>query len=142
MAQQGAVWHSRVRRGTAGAAWHRGCGVAQRVRRGTVGCGVAQLGCGVAQQGAAWHNRVRRGTVSSASACCMAGPSSISARHPTGGPLPSGSYEEIKSGTRRVLYIKYCIVTTRNNIRASIVVALYSMSAIRELYSKSGNTFI
>ncbi len=33
-------------------------------------------------------------------------------------------------------------VTTRNNIRASIVVALYSMSAIRELTGKSGNTFI
>jgi hypothetical protein len=26
----------------------------------------------------------------------------ISARHPTGGPLPSGSNEENKSGTRRV----------------------------------------
>jgi hypothetical protein len=33
-------------------------------------------------------------------------------------------------------------VTTRNNIRASVVIALYSMSAIRELSSKSGNTFI
>ncbi len=33
-------------------------------------------------------------------------------------------------------------VTTRNNIRASSVVALYSMSAISELTCKSGNTFI
>jgi hypothetical protein len=38
--------------------------------------------------------------------------------------------------------IIHSIVTTRNNIRASIVIALYSMSAIRELNSKSGNTFI
>jgi len=30
----------------------------------------------------------------------------ISARHPRGGPVPSGSNEEIKCGTRRVLYIK------------------------------------
>jgi hypothetical protein len=37
---------------------------------------------------------------------------------------------------------KYLTVTTRNNIRASVVIALYSMSTIRELNSKSGNTFI
>ncbi len=60
------------------------------------GCGVAQLGCGVAQTAArrlaVWQARAR-----------------ISARHLRGGPLPSGSNEEIKSGTRRVLYIKYCM---------------------------------
>jgi hypothetical protein len=53
------------------------------------GCGVAQS---VARRLAVWQARVR-----------------ISARHPRGGPLPSGSNEEIKSGTRRVLYIKYCM---------------------------------
>ncbi len=36
----------------------------------------------------------------------------------------------------------YGTVTTRNNIRASSVVALYSMSTISELTRKSGNTFI
>ncbi len=67
-----------------------GCGVAQ------IGGGVARLGCGVAQtvarRLAIWQARVR-----------------IPARHPRGGPLPSGSNEEIKSGIRRVLYIKYCM---------------------------------
>ena len=82
-----------------------------RVRRGTVlGCGVAQSGCGVAQSGCGVAQpRVRRGTVKGA-ACRLAvwqARVRISARHPTGGPLPSGSYEEIKSGARRVLYMTY-----------------------------------
>jgi hypothetical protein len=34
----------------------------------------------------------------------------ISARHPREGPLPSGSYEETKSGTRRVIYIFVCML--------------------------------
>ncbi len=57
------------------------------------GSGMAQTGCGMAQtvacRLAVWQARVR-----------------ISARHPRGGPLPSGSNEDIKSGTHRVLYIK------------------------------------
>ena len=56
------------------------------------GCGVAQKGCGVAQtvarRLAVWQAGVR-----------------ISARQSREGPLPSGSNEEIKSGTPRVLYI-------------------------------------
>ncbi len=51
--------------------------------------------------------RVRRGSESAASAYCKAGPSWNLARHPRGGPLPSGSNEKIKSGTRREVYIKY-----------------------------------
>jgi hypothetical protein len=54
-----------------GAAWLRGCGVAQRVRRGSAGCGVAQI---VARRLAVRQARVR-----------------IPARHPRGGPLPSGT---------------------------------------------------
>jgi hypothetical protein len=40
-------------------------------------------------------------------ACCKAGQTRfrISAWHPRGGPLQSGSNEENKSGTQRVLYI-------------------------------------
>jgi hypothetical protein len=64
-----------------------GCGVAQ------IGCGVAQTGCGVAQI-VARRLAVRQARVR------------ISARHPRRGPLPSGSYEENKSGTPRVVYIK------------------------------------
>ncbi len=48
-----------------------------RVRRGSEGCGaaqlgaaMAQLGCGVAQKDAAWLSRVRRGSVGSTSARC------------------------------------------------------------------------
>jgi len=37
----------------------------------------------------------------------------ISARHPRGGPLPSGSCEETKSGTRRVIYINCMYVQLR-----------------------------
>jgi hypothetical protein len=67
-----------------------GCGVAHRVRRGSdKGGGVAQT---VARRLAVRQARVR-----------------ISAQHPRGGPLPSGSNEEIKSGARRVVYIKYYI---------------------------------
>ncbi len=61
-------------------AWLIGCGVAQRARRGSIGCGVGQT---VARR---LDVRVQ-----------------ISARHPRGGPLPSGSNKEIKSGPRRVL---------------------------------------
>ncbi len=49
------------------------------------GCGVAQI---VARQLAVRQARVR-----------------ISARHPRGGPPPSGSHEDNKSGIRRVVYI-------------------------------------
>ncbi len=49
----------------------------------------------MAQQGAAWLSRVRHGSVrvrhgsvGSVSGCCKAAPSSISARHPSGDPLP------------------------------------------------------
>jgi hypothetical protein len=63
-----------------------GCGVAQRVRCGSEGCGVAQI---VAHRLAVRQARVR-----------------ISARHPyRGGPLPSGCNEDNKSGTLRVVYI-------------------------------------
>jgi hypothetical protein len=50
-----------------------GCGVAQS----SEGCGVIQIGCGVAQFvcGEA-QLRMRRNSDISASACCMAGPSS------------------------------------------------------------------
>jgi hypothetical protein len=65
VAQKGAVWLFRVRCGS------EGCGVAQ------LGCGVAQLGCGVAQI-VARRLAVRQARVR------------ISARHPRGGPLPSG----------------------------------------------------
>ena len=51
------------------------------------GCGVAQT---VARRLAVWQARVR-----------------IEARHPRGGPLPSGSNEEIKSDARWIIYIKY-----------------------------------
>ncbi len=51
----------------------------------------------VASRLAVWQARVR-----------------ISARHPRGGPLPSGSNEEIKSGTRQVLYIKILYVCSVN----------------------------
>jgi hypothetical protein len=58
----------------------------------SAGCGVAQIGCGVAQiverRLAVRQARVR-----------------ISARHPRGGFLLSGSHEENKSGTRKVIYI-------------------------------------
>ncbi len=57
-----------MRRVSEGAAWFRGCGVAQRVRRVSEGAACLR-GCGVAQ-------RVRRGSDSSAPACCKAGPSS------------------------------------------------------------------
>ncbi len=74
-----------------------GCGVAQtRVSRGSV-----RVRRGLV--------RVRRGSDSSASACCMACPSSNLGSAPRGGLLPSGSNEEFKSGSRRVLYIKYCM---------------------------------
>jgi hypothetical protein len=59
-----------------------------------LGCGMAQT---VARRIAVWQARVR-----------------ISARHPWGGPLPSGSNEEIKSGTRLVLYIKILYVCSVN----------------------------
>ncbi len=75
---------------------HLGCGVAQ------TGCSVAQIGCGVAQF------RVRRGSV----ACRLAVRQArvrISARHPRGGPLPSGRYEDNKSSIQRVVYIKNCM---------------------------------
>jgi hypothetical protein len=41
-----------------------------------------------------------------------------------------------------VFLVGVTTVTTRNNIRASSVVALYSMSTISELTCKSRNTFI
>jgi hypothetical protein len=59
-----------------------------------VGCGMAQL---VARRLAVRQARVR-----------------FSARHPKGGPLPSGSNEEIKSGARRVVYIKILYVCSIN----------------------------
>jgi hypothetical protein len=62
-----------------------------------LGCGVAQIGCGLAQ------------TVASRLAVRQAARVRISARRPRGGPLPSGSNEEIKSGFRRVVYINYCM---------------------------------
>jgi hypothetical protein len=63
----------------------------------SAGCGVAQIGCGVAQI-IARRLAVRQARVR------------ISARHPRGGFLLSGSYEENKSGTRKVIYIyKYCM---------------------------------
>ncbi len=59
-------------------------------------CSVA-LGYGVAQSVARWF-AVRQARVR------------ISDRHHKGGgPLPSGSNEEIKSGARRVVYIKHII---------------------------------
>ena len=72
------------------------------------------LGCGVALQAAAWLTRVSRGSVrvrrGSARVRCGSTVARrlavrqvrvrISARHPRGGPLPSGSNEEIKSGSR------------------------------------------
>ncbi len=59
-----------------------GCGVAQ------TGCGVAQIGCGVAQIGCGEAQIVaRRLAVRQARV-------RISARHPRGGPLTSGSYED------------------------------------------------
>ncbi len=74
-----------------------------RVRRGSAGCGVAQ-------QGAAWLSRVRRGldrvrrgSDNSASACCMASPSSN---------LGSASQRRqwgVQEWHRRVLCIKYCM---------------------------------
>ncbi len=67
-----------------GAAWLRGCGVA------LIGCGVVQT---VARRLAVGQARVR-----------------ISARHPRGGPLPSGSNEEIKNGTRRVYKNIVCML--------------------------------
>jgi hypothetical protein len=45
------------------------------VRRGSVGCGVDQLGSGVAQQGVAWLDMVRRGSVRErrgSAGCCVA----------------------------------------------------------------------
>jgi hypothetical protein len=56
-------------------------------------CGVAQIGCAVAQI-VARLLALRQARVR------------ISFRHPRGGPLPSGCYEENKSGTRRVVDIK------------------------------------
>ncbi len=54
------------------------------------------------------QRRVRHSLDSSASACCKAGPSSnlgsALQRRPS---IPSGSNDEIKSGARRVVYIKY-----------------------------------
>jgi hypothetical protein len=83
------------------------------------GCGVAQLGCGVTQEGtawlsygAAWLRRVQRGSKGCGVAQIVARQLAvrqarvrISARHPRGGTLPSGSYEENKSGRRVILYI-------------------------------------
>ncbi len=51
--------------------------------------------------------RVRRGSESSARLAERQAWVRISARHPWGGALPSGSTEEIKAGARRVIYIKY-----------------------------------
>jgi hypothetical protein len=53
---------------------------------------MAQTGCGMAQI-VARRLAVRQARVR------------ISARHPRGGPLPSGSCEKTKGGTRRVIYI-------------------------------------
>ncbi len=66
-----------VRRGTQSAAWHLGCGVALRVRRGTN---------------------------SGASACCKAGPSSNLGSHPRGGPLLSGSDEDNKKRFLKIIH--------------------------------------
>jgi hypothetical protein len=70
----------------------------------SAGCGLAQIGCGVAQIVARWL------------ACGRGLRVRISARHPRGGLLLSGSYEENKSVTRKVIYIyiyiyiyKYCM---------------------------------
>jgi hypothetical protein len=103
---QGAAWHNRVRRGTTrvrhgttqGAAWHNsGCGVAQ------LGCGVAQLGCGVAQLGCGVAQLVaRRLAVRQARV-------RISARHPRGGPLLSGSDEDNKKRFSTSYIYKYCM---------------------------------
>jgi hypothetical protein len=69
-----------------------GAGAAVRVRR--CGCGVrVRCGCDVAQS-VARRLAVRQAQVR------------ILARHPKGGPLPTGSNEEIKSGAGRVVYIK------------------------------------
>ncbi len=63
---------------------HKGCGVAH------TGCGVAHTGCGVAHIGyGVAHTVARRLAVRPA-------PVHISARHPRGGPLPSGSHEDNK----------------------------------------------
>ncbi len=63
--------------------------------------GGSDLGCGVAQT-VARRLAVRQARVR------------ISARHLRGGPVPSGSNEEIKSGARRVIYIKCMYVCSIN----------------------------
>jgi hypothetical protein len=63
-----------------------------RVRCGSEGWDVAQIGCDVAQI-VAHRLAVRQARVG------------ISARHPRGGPLPSGCNEDTKSGSLRVAYI-------------------------------------
>jgi hypothetical protein len=68
------------------------------VRRGLSGCGEAQ--------------RVQRGSDSSTSACCKAGLSS----NLGGGPLPSGSNEENRSGTLRVVHINIvCVIEIKKS---------------------------
>jgi hypothetical protein len=70
-----------------------GCGVSQiRVRRGSFRVRRGSFRCGVAKTVA---RAVRQARVR------------ISARQPRRGPLLSGSNEEIKSGSRRVIYINY-----------------------------------
>jgi hypothetical protein len=75
---------------------NHGCGVAQiGCSVGQIGSDVTQIGCGVAQI------RLRRGSDSSPSArlALRQARERISARNLRGGPLPSGSNEDNKSGT-------------------------------------------
>ncbi len=96
------VAQTRVRRGSdKGAAWLR-----LRVRRGSdrVWRGSDRVRHG-SDKGAAW---LRQGCgVARTVACRLAVRQArvrISARHPRGGHLPSGSYEESKSGTGQDIY--------------------------------------
>ncbi len=68
-----------------------------RVRRDSLGCGVDKI---VACRLAARQARVR-----------------ISARHPRGGPLPSGSNEDKKSGTLRVVHMYKILYVYSINVK-------------------------
>ena len=78
-----------------------GCGVAQ------IGCGVAQIGCGVAQI-VAHRLAVRQARVR------------ILARHPRGGPLPSGKqWENSTSSIYKILYV--CSINVKINKKSGSV---------------------
>jgi hypothetical protein len=87
-----------------GAVWLIGCGAALRVRRGSQGAAWL-IGCGAVTGRGAAHTVARLLFVRQARV-------RISARHPSrGGPLLSGSHEDIKRVQRRVVYINIvCLI--------------------------------